>query len=184
MFTSPWPAVGQDLDQQFAHRYFFHQNYKGDFHKLLFPPRTYRNKAGDLVDIYNQFFGTKCLSIFIAQKPYGWIKQSNGKYKFEWNNPESEFSTQLAQAVEDWNVVRVRFPYYRCVVYGDMYTANEVARRNPGSEMPQMMGQTIEKLKTFCVETPQLEYAGTIESQLEANFFSEFVTEFFKPGVI
>lgn len=180
-FVSPWPAVGDQLDAMYPKEYLFKHGYEQDHYlELLIPQETWTGPEGAVDIREGKFFGTKVQTIFIAQMPYGWEKDGD-TWTFRWANMTSAYSLKVQEYVERWGAIRDRFPYFECLIYGDLYTATEIQRRHPGSDMPHMMRRTITKLQQTCLLMPGFTYAGTITTQVEANFFRDTYQNFFVP---
>lgn len=183
-FVSPWPHVGRDLDLQYPKEYLFHHGYEQDhFLEVLIPQATWTGPDGDVDLTLGKFFGTKMYTIFIAQMPYGWVRTEGegNTWRFEWANIASDYTLRVQAYMTRWGAIRDRFPHFECKIYGDLYTATEIQRRHPGSDMPHMMRRTIVKLQETCGLMPGFEYAGTITTQQEVNFFHEAYQNFFVP---
>lgn len=181
-FVSPWPPVGEALDAEYPKEYLFKHGYEGDHYLEVLVPQTTWNGAIDLTD--GKFVGTKAHTIFIAQMPYGWVKtggDDDSSWTFEWANVTSDYSLRIQEYIDRWSAIRDRFPYFQCRIYGDLYTATEIQRRHPGSDMPHMMRRSITKIRQTCTLMPGFTYAGTISTQVEANFFRDSFQDFFVP---
>jgi hypothetical protein len=161
--TSPWPHAARQLDTIFKKQMFFHQGFKNDKFWRAFVPEDIDEKG---------YFGVKSLNIFIVQKAYGWTPAGDG-YDFTWPPPG---------LIDDLNkfIIGVKnFVDYKTLIWVDMWTANELQRQNPESDMPQMMNRTDAAIKAMCDSYPMLQYMGQLTSPVEGNFFEEKIRQFF-----
>ncbi len=159
---SPWPAAGAQLDNTFKKEMFYHQGFKNDkFWKCFIPDD-------------DDFFGVKVLNIFIAQKPYGWTKTGDDWNFDDWP-PEG-----MTEAIDKFNTTRENFAEYKTLIYVDFWTAEEIQRDHPESEIVDMMTKTDEVLHSLCDASPDfLEYAGQLHSAYEGSYFEARIREFF-----
>ena len=179
-FTSPWPQIGDDLDETYKTEYLFHQGYHNDnFLEILMPPTTFVSKTQDEIDITGRFFGVKSFNIFIASKLYGW-GGTNPNRTFDWDDPNSEFSKNLQQDVDRWEKNYPRFASYQTLVWVDKYTANQIKKDYPDSQMPEMMDSVARKMEEFCTNTTGFTWKGVITELPQQNFFFEAIDGFYK----
>jgi hypothetical protein len=167
---NPWPDVGDELDDLYNKRFFYHQGY-------------YRDEWWNCV-IPNEdnFFGTKVLNIFIAMKPYGWtqgVGETEDQWHFDWGDPDSSYTLAVQDARTRWVAVQNRFPYYKTNIYVDTYRANQQFIECPQSDVRRMMTRTTDMFQDFCATTPGFEFKGVISSMVPASFFQEEIDEFY-----
>lgn len=160
MVNSPWPAVAREVDDLLPKDFFVHQNF--DHPSLLRP----------FVPFDEQFFGTKNLGMFIAQRPYGWIDIGEDQWEFRW--PAPEFTEDLLKLVNGYD----QFTSYKLLIWVDLYTPRLVQEEYPESDYPQMMRRTAQEIERFCADKTYIEYRGALTSVLPPTYFLEIAQEF------
>lgn len=165
-FSSPWEPIAITLQEQFEIEDFEYEAFSNDnFLETLVPTTEESGK----------FFGTNIFNIFIAQKAYGWVQCGEpNQREFQW--PPTGFTEARQRYLDNLD----RWPSYKCFVWVDFWTAQQNQGFYPTSDWLSMMEQTRTAIEEFCNTTQGFTYMGRIDSQVEAGFFEEVVTEFFK----
>jgi hypothetical protein len=179
MVTNPWIQVAKDLDNLYADQYLYAQAYTSasqNIMEVLIPPQFYVDQFGNKYNTADVIFGTKVLTLFIAQATYGWTN-SGGTSDFTWNDPTSDYSQMVSSSVVYWLKLYPLFTKYQCLIWTDLYTPTLVQTECPN--MGEQMTQTDSYLKTFCMGVPGFTYMGQITTQVPASFFQPFIDAFY-----
>lgn len=178
--TSPWPQIGRDLDETYKTEYLFHQPYSDDnFLELLMPTATWVTSQQGEIDITGKFFGVKSFNIFIASKLYGWTGTDPNR-TFDWDDPDSDFSTDLQTTLDRWDKNYARFASYQTLIWVDKYTALQVQKQYPDSRMPEMMDSVARKMQDLCTTTKGFTFMAVLTDLPQQNFFFDSIDGFFK----
>ena len=177
MIKTPWKEIAEQLDSDYAKKYFYHQEYK--------TPRFW-----DILTVLKDFdkvktFTTKVYNIFIISEPFGWY-QKDGTWTFRWPPVRDLPVDQQAQADADYTAMITRhnstynsFPYYHTVIYMDYITAKAIKQARPDSDIIFMMNTTEGSIQSLCNQLSGWKYGGRIEDQVQKEYFLGHIEHLF-----